>query len=340
MTRQRSKILLSHGSGGRLTGELIAETFLPPLDNPHLALLSDAAVLPELPPGRPALSTDAFVVDPPVFPGGDVGRLSICGTVNDVAMSGAEPLWLTWAVILEEGTAMELVKTCAESAAQAASEAGVTVVAGDTKVVARGSGDGVFAITAGLGVVPPKRDVGDHRIESGDLIIASGPLGDHGATIMASRHGMLSESLRSDAAPVNHLVASLFAAGVDVHALHDPTRGGVKSVTNEVAQRCQRRQIISETSYPVRPEVKAVCELLGLDPYGLACEGRFLAWVAAAEADRTVEVLRGQSGGEQAAVIGRVEDLAPGRAPVVLELTTGGRKPLDLLSGADLPRIC
>lgn len=340
MSRQRDRILLSHGSGGRLTGELIAETFLPPLHNPHLALLSDAAVLPELPPGRPAMSTDAFVVDPPIFPGGDVGRLSVCGTVNDVAMVGARPLWLTWAVILEEGTSMDLVEQCAQSAATAAAEAGITVVAGDTKVVARGSGDGVYAITAGLGVVPPGRDIGDHRIVPGDLILASGPLGDHGATIMASRHEMLSDTLKSDAAPVNGLVECLFEAEINIHALHDPTRGGIKSVTNEVAGRSHTRQVITENTYPLRPEVKAVCELLGLDPYGLACEGRFLAWIGAEDAERAVEVLRAQQAGAQAAVIGRVERAEPGRAPVVLEIKTGGRKPLDLLSGADLPRIC
>ena len=340
MTRRRDRILLSHGSGGRLTGELIAQAFLPPLNNPHLALLSDAAVLPELPPGRPALSTDAFVVDPPVFPGGDVGRLSVCGTVNDVAMVGARPLWLTWAVILEEGTAMDLVELCAQSAAAAAAEAGVTIVAGDTKVVARGSGDGVFAITTGLGVVPPGRDVGDHRIVVGDVIIASGPLGDHGATIMASRHGMLSDSLRSDAAPVNHLVEALFEADIEVHAMHDPTRGGVKSVTNEVAGRTSTRQILTEKLLPVRPEVMAVCELLGLDPYGLACEGRFLAWVAAFDAERAVATLHAHPQGKGAAIIGRVAQLEAGRAPVVLEAKTGGTRPLDLLSGADLPRIC
>lgn len=340
MSRQRDRIILSHGSGGRLTGELIAQTFLPPLHNPHLALLSDAAVLPELPPGRPALSTDAFVVDPSVFPGGDVGRLSICGTVNDVAMAGARPMWLTWAVILEEGVPMELVETCVQSAAAAAEQAGVTVVAGDTKVVPKGSGDGVFAITAGMGVVPPGRDIGDHRITPGDLILASGPLGDHGATIMASRHDMLSETLQSDAAPVNHLVESLFEAGIDVHAMHDPTRGGLKSVTNEVAGRSETRQIIREASCPIRPEVKAVCELLGLDPYGLACEGRFLAWIGADDAERAVEVLNSHPAGEQAAVIGRVEQAVAGHAPVVLETKTGSRKPLDLLSGTDLPRIC
>lgn len=340
MSRKRDKILLGHGAGGRLTGELISSTFLPALTNPHLEILSDAAVLPELPPGKPALSTDAFVVDPAVFAGGDVGRLSVCGTVNDVAMAGARPMWLTWALILEEGTDMTLVERCTASAAQAAEEAGVTIVAGDTKVVAKGSGDGVFAITAGLGVVPPGREVSDMRIRPGDAIVASGFLGDHGATIMATRHALESETLCSDAAPVNHLVEALFTAGIDVHSLHDPTRGGLKSVTNEVAARAGVRLVLDENLIPVRPEVKAVCELLGLDPLGLACEGRFLTWVADADATRTVAALQATPGGENAAVIGHVEKATEGSAPVVVAATSGGMRPLDLLSGADLPRIC
>ncbi len=334
------KILMAHGAGGRLTGELISGTFLPALRNQHLATLSDAAVLPELPPGRPAMSTDAFVVDPPVFPGGDIGHLSVCGTVNDIAMGGAQPLWLTWALILEEGTDMDLVELCTASAASAAKEAGVAIVAGDTKVVAKGSGDKIFAITAGLGVVPPGRDIGDHRIRPGDAIIASGPLGDHGAVIMAVRHQLESETLRSDGAPVNHLVEKLFTAGIEIHALHDPTRGGLKSVANEVAGRSGSRQILTEGAIPIRPEVSAVCELLGLDPLGLACEGRFLAWVAQGDADQAVAELRKYPSGRDAAVIGRVEAGVAGAAPVILETLTGATRPLDLLSGTDLPRIC
>lgn len=334
------RILMGHGAGGRLTGELISQTFLPALKNQHLATLSDAAVLPELPPGRPAMSTDAFVVDPPVFPGGDIGRLSVCGTVNDIAMGGAKPMWLTWALILEEGTDMVLLERCTNSAATAAAEAGVAIVAGDTKVVAKGSGDQIFAITAGLGVVPPGRDIGDHRVQPGDVLIASGTLGDHGAVIMAVRHQLESETLKSDAAPVNHLVDTLYKAEIDIHALHDPTRGGLKSVANEVAGRSSCRQILTEGLIPIRPEVSAVCELLGLDPLGLACEGRFLAWVPADHADRAVAALRTHRQGRDAAVIGRVETGTEGMAPVLLETHTGGTKPLDLLSGTDLPRIC
>jgi hydrogenase expression/formation protein HypE len=336
----RSTILMGHGSGGRLTSELIKNSFLPYLDNPYLAVLSDAAVLPELPPGRPAFSTDAFVVDPPVFPGGDVGRLAVCGTVNDVAMAGARPLWLTLAVIIEEGTSTEFVEQCARSAAAAAEEAGVQVVAGDTKVVAKGAGDAVFAISAGLGVVPPGRDVGDHRLAPGHVLLSSGPIGDHGATIMAARHGLDSESLASDAAPVNHAVEALFDAGIDVRSLHDPTRGGLKSVTNEVAERSGLRIVLDEAEVPVRPQVRAVCELLGLDPLGLACEGRFLAWVPEDGANAALDVLAATAPGGEPAVIGRMEARPADGAPVVLRTRTGGLRPLDLLSGTDLPRIC
>jgi len=203
------KVLLAHGGGGRLTRQLVEELFVPAFRNPHLETLTDAAVLPEMPPGRPAITTDAFVVDPPVFAGGDLGCLSICGTVNDVAMSGARPLWLTWALILEEGADGELLETCVKGAARAAEEAGVAVVAGDTKVVPRGKGDGLYAVTAGFGVVPPGRDLGDTKIEAGDAILVSGPIGDHGATILAHRHGLEAPGLRSDCAPLADLAEAV-----------------------------------------------------------------------------------------------------------------------------------
>ncbi len=338
--KARDRLLLAHGSGGRLTHELIAGTFLPALDNPYLSLLSDAAVLPELPPGRPALTTDAFVVDPPCFPGGDLGYLSVCGTVNDLAMAGARPLWLTWALILEEGIEGDLLRTCTAGTARAAAQAEVQVVAGDTKVVPRGKGDRIYAVTAGLGVVPPGREVGDHRVRPGDAVIISGPLGDHGATIMACRHGLTSDDLGSDCAPLGALVEKLFAAGIEVHSLHDPTRGGVLTVCNEVAERSGLRLVLEERALPVRPQVRAVSDLLGLEPLSLACEGRFLAWVAPHQAELALEVLRPHPEGCQAALIGRVEERGQGEVPVVLKTEVGGLRPLDLLSGSDLPRIC
>ncbi|MEE4271365.1 MAG: hydrogenase expression/formation protein HypE [Thermoanaerobaculales bacterium] len=334
------RLLLGHGSGGRLTHELVEGTFLPALNNPILASLTDAAVLPELPPGRPALTTDGFVVDPPIFPGGNLGELSVCGTVNDLAVAGARPLWLTWGLILEEGADGELIAACAAGTASAASEAGVQIVAGDTKVVPRGKGDRIYAVTAGLGVVPPGREISDARIDAGDVVIASGPLGDHGATIMAARHRLDAGSLVSDCAPLNGLIESVFAAGIDIHSMHDPTRGGVLTVCNEVAERSGKRLILSETAIPVRPQVRAVCEVLGLEVLGLACEGRVLAWVHRDQADAALDAFRAHPQGAEAAIFARVEDAAEGAIPVVMETEVGSTRPLDMLSGSDLPRIC
>ncbi len=334
------RLLLAHGAGGRLTRELIEQTFQPTFDNPILAALSDAAVLPELPPGRPALTTDGFVVDPAVFPGGDLGSLSVCGTVNDLAMAGARPLWLTWALILEEGIPGPLLETCLDGAAQAARRAGVTIVAGDTKVVPKGKGDQIYAVTAGIGVVPPGRDIGDHRITPGDSILVSGPVGDHGATIMACRHQLASASLISDCAPVTGLVELLLDAGIDLHSLHDPTRGGVVTVCHEVAERRRVRLVLRETALPIRAEVYAVCELLGLEPLSLACEGRFLAWLPAEQGELALEILHRHELGRNAALIGQVVESEAGRPPVVLETRIGSHRPLDLLSGSELPRIC
>jgi hydrogenase expression/formation protein HypE len=335
-----TRVLLAHGSGGRLTQELVQETFLPHLQNPFLEVLSDSAVLPELPPGRPALTTDGFVVDPLIFPGGDLGYLSVVGTVNDLAMAGARPLWLTWALILEEGAGGDLIATCVEGAARAAEEAQIQIVAGDTKVVPRGKGDGAYAVTAGLGVVPPGRDVGDHRVVAGDAIIVSGPIGDHGATIMACRHGLGSDDLRSDCAPEASLVEAVFDAGVEIHSLHDPTRGGLLTQCHEVAVRTGLRLVLSEEAIPVRPQVRAVSEVLGLEALSLACEGRVVAWVAGSHAGTALNAFRAHPSGREAVVIGSVQERDSGQVPVVLETLAGGERPLDLMSGTDLPRIC
>jgi len=334
------RVLLAHGGGGRLTRQLVEGLFLPALDNPHLATLTDAAVLPEMPPGRPALTTDAFVVDPPVFPGGDIGCLSVYGTVNDIAMSGARPLWLTWALILEEGTDGELLETCVRSAARAAKEAGVMIVAGDTKVVPRGKADRVFAVTAGFGVVPPGRDLGDAHIKPGDAILVSGPIGDHGATVLAHRHGMDAPGLKSDCGTLASLVEALLDSGAGVRSLHDPTRGGVVTVCHEVAARSGCRAVLTQNDLPVRREVVGVCDLLGMDPLALACEGRALVWVASEDVDRAVAAMRAHPAGEGTAVIGHMEAGGAGTPPVILQTSVGGERPLDLLSGHDLPRIC
>jgi hydrogenase expression/formation protein HypE len=264
----------------------------------------------------------------------------VCGTVNDLAVVGAKPLWLTWALILEEGATAPLVTACAEGAARAASEAGVAVVAGDTKVVPRGKGDRIYAVTAGLGVVPEGRDVGDHRVVPGDALVVSGPVGDHGATVMACRHGIAGEGLRSDCAPLSGLCEVAYVSGAQVHAVHDPTRGGLATTCNEVAARSGTRIVLDEEAIPVRQEVRAVCDLLGLDPMYSPCEGRALIWVRGEDAPRLVEALRGHALGGGAAQIGRVEALRPGQSPVSLRTVSGPERPLDLLSSAGLPRIC
>lgn len=334
------KILLAHGGGGRLTQELVREVFLPSLTNPALATLSDSAVLEKMPPGRPALTTDAFVVDPPVFPGGDLGYLSVCGTVNDLAVAGARPFALTWALILEEGLEVELLRTFVQGAARAAAEAGVAIVAGDTKVVPRGKGDRAYVVTAGLGVVPPKRDVGDHRVVPGDAILVSGPLGDHGATVMACRHKLAGEGLRSDCAPLAGLAELVLDSGAEVHAMHDPTRGGLATTCHEVASRAKARVVLEQAAIPVRPQVRSVCELLGLDPLYVACEGRIVIFLPEGDADRVLEVLNGHPLGAGAARVGHVAALEAGGAPVVLRTLYNTERPLDLLAGSELPRIC
>ena len=335
-----TRILLGHGAGGRLTHELVSGVFAPAFDNRHLRELSDSALLDELPIGKPAFTTDGFVVDPPVFPGGDLGYLSVCGTVNDLAVSGARPLYLTWALILEEGCERSLLEEIVAGAARAAREAGVQLVAGDTKVVPRGKGDRVYAVTSGIGVVPLGRTLGDGLVRAGDRIVASGTLGDHGATIMACRHGAAGPKLRSDCRPLGGLVEAALASGAAVRCMHDPTRGGVATLCNEVAGRSRLRMLLDERSLPVREEAAAVCELLGLDPLYLACEGRVVFWVAEEDAPKLLAALRAHELGREACVIGRVEAAGKNLAPVVLETVIGGQRPLDMLSGADLPRIC
>jgi len=338
--KRSDTLLLAHGSGGRLTHELVRQVFLPAFDNPYLRTLSDSAVLPDLPAGRLAMTTDAFVVDPPVFPGGDLGYLSVCGTVNDLAVAGAQPLWLTWALVLEEGLDGELLHQLVDGAARACREAAVTVVAGDTKVVPRGKGDRAFAITSGVGVVPLGRDLGDHRVEPGDDIVISGPFGDHGATIMACRHGMSGSALVSDCAPLADLAAAVLASGAEIHVMHDPTRGGVATTCHEVAGRAGIGCLLEEAALPVRAETLTTCELLGLDPLYLACEGRMLIWVAPRDTPRLLQALQGHPLGRGAAWIGRTEARKSTQAAVILKTSIGGERPVDLLSGSELPRIC
>ena len=332
------RVLLAHGGGGRLTQNLIDRMLLPSFDNPLLSPLHDGALL-TIGDQRLALTTDSYVVQPPFFPGGDIGRLAVFGTSNDLAMCGARPLYLTCGLIIEEGLPMETLWRVVVSMRQAADEAGVQIVTGDSKVVERGKGDGVFINTAGIGVVLPGLEVGAQRVRPGDEIVLSGPLGQHGIAIMALREGLsLDTTVESDTAPVFPLVAALAEEGIDIHMLRDPTRGGVSSSLNEIAKKSAAGIVIEEERLPVGPEVQGVCEILGLDPLYVANEGSFLAFVPAGVGERAAEILRRYPLGKEAAVIGRAVSEHAGS--VIMRTRIGGERIVDVMSGEQLPRIC
>jgi hydrogenase expression/formation protein HypE len=302
-------------------------------------VLHDSAVL-ERPSGALAFTTDSFVVHPLFFPGGDVGRLAVNGTVNDLAMSGARPLYLSLGFILEEGLAVDDLTRVVTSIQEAAREASVAVVAGDTKVVERGKGDGLFITSSGVGVVVAKRPVTPSEVRPGDAVLVSGTVGQHGVAVMAVRDGLaFAAPILSDCASVADAALALLASGLDVHCMRDPTRGGVATVLNEIASQARCEIAVHESAIPVSEDVAGACEVLGLDPLYVACEGRFLAFVAAADADRALEVLRARPETAQACRIGTVRQ---GGTPglVVLRTKGGGDRVLDLLSGEQLPRIC
>jgi len=333
------RILLAHGSGGALSHELIREVFLSHFRNPLLDGLGDAAVLPQLPPGRLALTTDSYVVQPLFFPGGDIGHLAICGTVNDLAVSGAVPLYLTAGFVLEEGLPMETLQRVVASMAATARDAGVQIVTGDTKVVERGAADGLFINTAGLGVVPEGRRLGPDRLCAGDVLLINGSVGDHGLAVMMQREGLaFASDLQSDAAPLNGLVAGLLdAVGDGVHCMRDATRGGLATVLNEWAEAGVGIEI-EEQAVPVREQVCAACELLGLDPLYAANEGKVVIAVAPEAAELALAALRAHPYGRGAALIGGVTHSHAGW--VTLRTPYGANRILQMLTGAQLPRIC
>lgn len=334
----RAEVVMGHGGGGRLTAELISEVFLPALHNEALDRLADAAVV-TAGGARLAMTTDAYVVSPLFFPGGDIGALAVHGTVNDLACAGAVPLYLTAAFVIEEGMAFADLTRIAESMAAAAGAAGVTVVAGDTKVVDRGRGDGVFITTAGVGVVREGVDIGPDRARPGDVVVVSGPIGQHGVAVMSVREGLqFGSPIVSDTAPVHGLVAALFDAGIEIHVLRDPTRGGVAAVLNEIAVASRVGVVVEESAVPVDPAVRSACALLGLDPMQVANEGRLVAVVAGADGRRAVEALCACSGGERAVAIGQVVDAHAGM--VVGRTAIGGTRIIDMPLGELLPRIC
>ena len=333
------QVTLAHGGGGRLTHALVERMFLAAFRTPALEPLHDGAVL-ELPAGRLALSTDSFVVSPLFFPGGDIGSLAVHGTVNDLAMCGATPLALTAGFVLEEGLPMDDLWRIVRSMAQAAKDAGVSVVTGDTKVVDRGKGDGVFINTTGIGRVPEGVQISPARARPGDRVLLNGRIADHGIAIMSVREGLSFETtIESDSAALNGLVGALLEAlGERVHVLRDPTRGGVASATNEIAASARVGLRLEEAAIPVAEQVRGACEILGLDPLYVANEGKCLAIVAPEAAERALEVLRAHPLGREAAIIGEVVADHPGR--VMMRSRVGGTRVVDMLSGEQLPRIC
>ena len=326
-------ITLDYGSGGKKTAALIDEIIIPELGNNTLNALGDGAILD----GQLAFSTDSFVVDPLFFPGGDIGKLCVCGTVNDLAKCGAEPKYLSLALIIEEGLPTESLRRIVASIKAAAEAAGVAVVTGDTKVVERGRGDGVYITTSGIGVVRYP-GLGPERMRPGDAVLISGTAGDHGAAVMLARDALMEGEIRSDCAALNGLVRAVLESGAQVRVLRDPTRGGVATTLCEFAESAALGIELDEAAIPVRRDVSAACALLGLDPLYCANEGKMLAVVAAKDEERALAAMRGVPEGKNAAIIGRVISERPGK--VVLRTAMGGSRILQKLAGAQLPRIC
>ena len=335
----QGQIVIGHGSGGKMSRDLIARHFLPSLTNPILAAGDDAGIVQFEPRLRLAVSTDSHVVWPLFFRGGDIGRLAVCGTVNDVAMLGAEPRYLTAGFILEEGLDLKILQQVIASMQAAAEEAGVQIVAGDTKVVQKGKADGLYINTAGIGRILPGVDISGANARPGDVVIVSGTLGDHGIAVLEARGELGFESgLASDVAPLNHLVAAMLQVSKKVHVLRDPTRGGLATTLNEIADQSQVCIELEEESIPVRRPVQAACEMLGFDPLYIANEGKLVAFVAPEDADCLLEKMRATRYAEDSVVIGRVSEKAPGR--VLVHTTLGTTRIVDMLAGEILPRIC
>jgi hydrogenase expression/formation protein HypE len=331
-------VLLAHGGGGKLMHQLIGRMFAAGFRNPLLDAQHDGAAF-DLGGARLAFSTDSYVVRPLFFPGGDIGALAVNGTVNDLAMCGARPVYLSAGFIIEEGLPMETLWRVVQSMRRAADEAGVQIVTGDTKVVDRGKGDGVFINTAGVGIVEHGLTVAPSSVRPGDAILLNGDLARHGMAIMAVREGLEFESeIESDCAPLADIVLALLDAGIEVHCLRDLTRGGLASALVEIAETSGLHLHIVERAIPVREDVQGACEILGFDPLYVANEGRFAAFVPAAQADRALEVMRSRPPGAGAVIIGQVTDDAPGM--VTMQSRIGATRIVDMLSGEQLPRIC
>jgi len=333
----KDKILLAHGSGGKLAHELVEKSFVKALANPLLAKLDDSAVIDLS--GRLAFTTDSYVVSPIFFPGGDIGKLAVCGTVNDLAMSGAKPLYLSLSFIIEEGLLKSELDKVVNSVQRAAGEAGVEIVTGDTKVVHRGSADKLFINTAGVGIIAEGVNISGSNARAGDRVILSGTIGDHGIAVISQREELsFSTDLKSDCAPLGGLVAEMLNASPNIHCLRDPTRGGLATSLNELAKQSGVSIRIEEEKIPVREEVLAACEMLGFDPLYVANEGKLVAIVPPDDAEKILKAMRGNRYGKDAAIIGEVGSEKAGR--VVMKTALGASRIVDMLTGDLLPRIC
>jgi hydrogenase expression/formation protein HypE len=332
-----NRILLAHGSGGKLSHDLVRKHIISRITNPLLDRLDDSAVLDS--EGRLAFTTDSYVVSPIIFPGGDIGRLAVCGTVNDLSMAGAKPLYLSLSFIIEEGLAVNELEEIVRSIAETAAEAEIEIVTGDTKVVNRGDADRLFINTSGIGRIPNGIDISGANAKPGDKVILSGTIGDHGIAIMSKREGLnFSTSLESDCAPLNHLVADMLDESILINCLRDPTRGGLATTLNEIAGQSSVGMELEERSIPVRDEVRGACELLGLDPLYVANEGKLVAIVDEKAVEPVLAKMKQNIYGKDAVIIGRVTGEHRGR--VVLKTPYGSSRILDMLSGELLPRIC
>lgn len=335
-------IRLAHGGGGRLMQQLIHEIFLAAFSNSYLNALQDSAVLPAQ-DGRLAMTTDSYVVHPLFFPGGDIGSLAVHGTINDLAMMGASPRYLSAGFILEEGLPIATLKQVVSSMAKTAQDCGVHIVCGDTKVVDRGKGDQIFINTTGLGVIPQSVDIGPHRLTPGDRIIVSGDLGAHGMAVLSQREGLeFSGNLRSDSAPLHTVIADLLKHDIAIHCLRDLTRGGLASALNELATAAQLAMTIEESRIPISEPVRGACEILGLDPLYVANEGRFVMFLPPEDVDNALSLLHQYAVSQEAVAIGEIGGTpsTPDQALVTLQTRYGTHRILDLLSGEQLPRIC
>jgi hydrogenase expression/formation protein HypE len=343
----QDQILIGHGSGGKLSLDLIKRMFLPPFDNPSLRAGDDAGVVSikfreesgqEI-TGRLAISTDSHVVWPLFFSGGDIGRLAVCGTVNDVSMMGARPLFMTAGFVLEEGLDMKILSQVVASMQAAAKEAGVTIVAGDTKVVQRGKADGMYINTTGLGIIPQTLQISGSLAKPGDSVILSGTIGDHGIAVLEARGELgFQTNLQSDIAPLNHLVQDILESTSQIHVFRDPTRGGLATSLNEIAKQSGVSILISENKIPVKPAVRSACELLGFDPLFIANEGKLVAIAPKDQAESILTAMHANQYGEDAIIIGQVISEPPGR--VLMKTEIGSTRIIDIPSGEILPRIC